>query len=84
MNPDLQHKFEKQCLEKNIVPPDERSVFNKDRKGVYTFPTVFFMYRIWVAQEVLIEKLERQKEEMFMLGYTDAENDFMLKRLNKC
>lgn len=39
------------------------------------------MYRIWVAQEVLIEKLERQKEEMFMLGYTDAENDFMLKKV---
>ena len=78
MNHELQYKFEKELAGHNIVK--SRKLFNKDSKGVYEYPEVFFMYRVWVMKEAEIERLKtnhkRELEENFMLGYTDAEYDY--------
>ena len=78
MNPELQYKFEKELTEHNIV--EGRKLFNKDNKGVYEYPEVLFMYRVWVMKEAEIERLKTKHtgevEENFMLGYTDAEYDY--------
>lgn len=78
MNPELQHRFETMVLDKGIT--SDRRIFDKHKDGVYKNETVFFMYRIWVAQEAIIEVLTerniKDKEEMFMLGYTEAEYDY--------
>lgn len=81
MNPELQHRFETQLLEKGITK--DRRIFNKDERGVYTGDLTWWMYRVWIMQEAKIEELtnmyEKKVEESFMLGYTDAENDFRLR-----
>ena len=85
MNPDLQYKFEKQMLEKEIVK--DRKVFNKNPKGIYTNDNVWWMYRVWISQEAVIETLiskhKREVEESYMCGYTDAEYDFMKRSKEK-
>lgn len=82
MNRELQFRFEEQMLENNIVK--DLKLFNKHSDGVYKHDLIWHMYRVWVNQEakyeVIICKLEKQIEESFMLGYTDAENDFRLSR----
>ena len=81
MNPHLQHKFETQMLEAGIIT--DRQLFNKDTKGIYTYQEVYWMYRVWVYQESRIEKLmtkhQREVEESFMCGYTEAEYDLKCK-----
>lgn len=83
MNPELQHKFETQILEKGFTT--DRRIFNKDKKGIYTNEITWWMYRVWVSKEVeinvLIEKHKRDVEECFQLGYTGAENDYRLRRI---
>jgi hypothetical protein len=84
MNPELQLIFEKEVMDCNIT--DDRTLFNKDKKGVYLNHAVFFMYRIWVLKQAEIEGLkesyERKLEETFMCGYTEAEFDFRSIRSN--
>ena len=78
MNPELQHKFEKQMMTKGIVK--DRKMFNKNTKGIYEFDLIYWMYRVWVSQEARIETLQIQHksqiEESFVCGYTEAEYDF--------
>ena len=78
VNPELQHKFEKQMMTNGIVK--DRKMFNKNTKGIYEFDLIYWMYRVWVSQEDRIETLQVQHksqiEESFMCGYTEAEYDF--------
>ena len=85
MNPDLQYKFEKQMLEKGFTK--DHRVFNKNSKGVYINDNVWWMYRVWISQEAVIETLiskhQREVEESYMCGYTEAEYDFKYKAKEK-
>ena len=78
MNPELQHKFEKQMMTNGIIK--DRKMFNKNTKGIYESDLIYWMYRAWVIQEARIETLQVQHksqiEESFMCGYTEAEYDF--------
>ena len=85
VNPELQHKFEKQMMTNGIVK--DRKMFNKNTKGIYEFDLIYWMYRVWVSQEARIETLQLQHksqiEESFMCGYTEAEYDFKYKNKEK-
>lgn len=81
MNPKLQHKFEMQLLDHGITK--DRRIFNKDNTGSYINQEVLWMYRVWIMQEVNIERLtnmyKSKVEESFILGYYEAQHDFKIK-----